>query len=196
MAGAGSRPSHAWRGTYRRVSLSGTKDTEIFWKLIQSYLPDKFKMFSWKLLHNCLPDVIYLRKRQCHVDLKCFFCGVVMGSICHLVRDSWWSRVLWNALELETNNFAFMVTIMLTCYSTVLIIMLMRNSELCFVDYGLFECVGMKKRHDKQGWDCHGLVVKVKVMLGQLDRADGLEDGRLQNSRLGLPNHNCAFYFL
>lgn len=44
---------------------SSTKDMKRFWRI---NLPSKFKL---KVFHDCLLDVINLRKRQCLVDLKC-----------------------------------------------------------------------------------------------------------------------------
>lgn len=60
-----------------------------FWKLD---LPNKIKIFDWKLYYNGIPCTENLFKRGCTVDLHCWCFGARIVSSLHIFRDCWSAR--------------------------------------------------------------------------------------------------------
>ncbi|KAL9660530.1 hypothetical protein QQ045_025345 [Rhodiola kirilowii] len=61
---------------------------EKFWKKIWSLnVPNKIKIFCWRLYYNSLPDAVNLWKRGINVELQCRLCGYQNETALHVVRD-------------------------------------------------------------------------------------------------------------
>ncbi|KAL9679475.1 hypothetical protein QQ045_017337 [Rhodiola kirilowii] len=73
-----------------------------FWKKIWSAaIPNKVKIFCWRLYYNSLPDAFNLRKRGIDLNTECRICGFSRETGLHLVKDCWWSRALFSSLKLH-----------------------------------------------------------------------------------------------
>ncbi|CAM8885253.1 unnamed protein product [Rhodiola kirilowii] len=62
-----------------------------YWRL---RIPNKVKLFGWRLYHNSLPTLQNLARRGCTVVNECWQCGRAGEDSMHLFRDCWWIRSL------------------------------------------------------------------------------------------------------
>ncbi|CAM8901772.1 unnamed protein product [Rhodiola kirilowii] len=70
-----------------------------FWRL---KVPNKIKMFGWRLFHNCLPTMQNLEKRGCLVHNRCSHCDVRGEDAIHIFKNCWWVRGLLQGLNLPS----------------------------------------------------------------------------------------------
>ncbi|KAL9659116.1 hypothetical protein QQ045_028206 [Rhodiola kirilowii] len=68
-----------------------------FWKL---QIPNRVKIFGWRLYHDGLPTAQNLARRGCDVENFCWRCGKGGEDSIHLFKDCWWSRSLLQAFNL------------------------------------------------------------------------------------------------
>ncbi|KAL9668638.1 hypothetical protein QQ045_006176 [Rhodiola kirilowii] len=86
---------------------SNRSQAQSFWRKIWSArVPNKVKMFCWRLFYNSLPDALNLERRGIAVDRRCKICGFQMESAIHVVRDCWWAKGVAAYLGLETALYA------------------------------------------------------------------------------------------
>lgn len=75
-----------------------TKAWGIVWKL---KIPDRIKIFAWRLYHDALPIFSNLRRRGCKTEMKCYQCGFKEESTKHiLLKKCWWSTSFWKNLKI------------------------------------------------------------------------------------------------
>ncbi|CAM8940407.1 unnamed protein product [Rhodiola kirilowii] len=66
-----------------------------FWrKLWSCNIPNKIKIFNWRVFHNSLPDAVNLRRRGIEVDVSCKVCGCREETAIHVAKDCWWAKAL------------------------------------------------------------------------------------------------------
>ncbi|CAM9003972.1 unnamed protein product [Rhodiola kirilowii] len=58
-------------------------------------VPNKIKVFCWRLYHNSLPDCRNLMRRGIALDSHCKICGSPDESSLHVVKDCWWAKLLY-----------------------------------------------------------------------------------------------------
>lgn len=63
-------------------------------------MPDRVKMFVWRMFNNGLPTCMNLRKRDVNVDVGCVFCGQDEEDSMHLFMQCWWARAIWNSINI------------------------------------------------------------------------------------------------
>ncbi|CAM8914180.1 unnamed protein product [Rhodiola kirilowii] len=77
-----------------------------FWDRIWGCkIPNKVKVFGWRLFHNALPDAWNLRRRGIIMDGRCKICGYNRESALHVVRDCWWARVVFREMGVDPSSF-------------------------------------------------------------------------------------------
>ncbi|XVF35312.1 hypothetical protein REPUB_Repub18cG0134800 [Reevesia pubescens] len=57
--------------------------------------PDKIRLFLWKILHNSLPTLECLAKRNILTNIVCHRCGVEVETTLHALRDCESSKSIW-----------------------------------------------------------------------------------------------------
>ncbi|CAM8982799.1 unnamed protein product [Rhodiola kirilowii] len=78
-----------------RGGPSEQRQTSRFWKSFwRLKIPNKIKIFGWRLFHDALPTMQNLARRGCNVINVCWHCGRSGESSLHLFRDCWWIRGL------------------------------------------------------------------------------------------------------
>ncbi|KAL9675981.1 hypothetical protein QQ045_004192 [Rhodiola kirilowii] len=66
-----------------------------FWNTIwKCEIPNKIKIFCWRLYHEALPNAKNLIRRGLEVESYCQICGGEGESAAHIVKDCWWARAL------------------------------------------------------------------------------------------------------
>lgn len=127
-------------------------------------MPDRIKIQTWKTFHHAIPVFSTLAKRgiegdQC--DLKCCFCGFKQETVEHLFLQCWWSRMLWDKLQVGVISPEYQSTVadwlwFLLSSSPVNILrkvaigiwVLWRNRNMIV--------------HDKKGWSIDECFLKIK----------------------------------
>ncbi|CAM8896820.1 unnamed protein product [Rhodiola kirilowii] len=72
--------------------LSGVKR---FWRsLWKLQIPNKIKMFGWRLFYDSLPTKQNLSRKGCEVDNRCCHCGFRGETAIHIFKSCWWIRGL------------------------------------------------------------------------------------------------------
>ncbi|CAM8957099.1 unnamed protein product [Rhodiola kirilowii] len=78
-----------------------------YWKNFWSTkVPNKVKMFAWRLFHNSLPDALNLRRRGIFLDCRCKLCGRQDETALHVVRDCWWAHAVYKEMGLDPSSFS------------------------------------------------------------------------------------------
>lgn len=98
--------NHALRWKLAQIPSSGetsnmesiTKGWARLWKL---RLPDRLKIFAWRLYYDALPTFRNMFRRGCDTELKCQQCGFMFESTNHILFECWWSKCVWKALEVH-----------------------------------------------------------------------------------------------
>ncbi|KAL9682468.1 hypothetical protein QQ045_014267 [Rhodiola kirilowii] len=86
---------------YRAEQSDKTRWTK-FWRVFwASKVPNKIKVFNWRLFYNSLPDAMNMVKRGVHCDLWCKICGKGNETVGHLIKECWWGKSLWESLGLN-----------------------------------------------------------------------------------------------
>ncbi|KAL9662279.1 hypothetical protein QQ045_027112 [Rhodiola kirilowii] len=66
-----------------------------FWKRIWwCKVPNKIKIFCWRMYHNSLLDSRNLWRMGLRLDYQCKICGADMESVLHVTKEYWWAREL------------------------------------------------------------------------------------------------------
>lgn len=65
---------------------------DFVWKIS---LPNKIKIFAWRLLKSALPVLDTLRRRNIVIDVLCPVCQCRIESIIHVFRDCHYARISW-----------------------------------------------------------------------------------------------------
>ncbi|CAM8905994.1 unnamed protein product [Rhodiola kirilowii] len=85
---------------------SDSRGVQNFWKRLWAVkVPNKIKVFSWRLFHNSLPDAVNLRRRGISLDCRCKICGYRDETALHVVRDCWWAQVVYLECGLDSARF-------------------------------------------------------------------------------------------
>ncbi|KAL9687653.1 hypothetical protein QQ045_032060 [Rhodiola kirilowii] len=72
-----------------------------FWASVwKCRVPNKIKIFCWRLFHESLPDARNLIRRGVAVESWCKICGAAGESAFHVVNDCWWAKAMRAALDL------------------------------------------------------------------------------------------------
>ncbi|KAL9682248.1 hypothetical protein QQ045_014043 [Rhodiola kirilowii] len=67
---------------------SDSRRVHAFWKkLWSSKVPNKIKVFCWRMFHNSLPDAMNLRRRGIDLDCRCKRCGFQNETALHVVTS-------------------------------------------------------------------------------------------------------------
>lgn len=75
--------------------------TRAWAKLWKLRIPNRIKIFVWKVYYNAPPIFDNLRHRGCDTETKCFQCGFQVESTQHILLSCWWNRSVWNALNIS-----------------------------------------------------------------------------------------------
>ncbi|CAM8974659.1 unnamed protein product [Rhodiola kirilowii] len=82
-----------------RGEPSNTDLLRKIWKrLWRTNLPDRIKIFTWRLYHDALPVAENLIRRGCDPDFGCCFCGSKQETSLHLFVECWWAKEFWRKL--------------------------------------------------------------------------------------------------
>ncbi|KAL9672715.1 hypothetical protein QQ045_028967 [Rhodiola kirilowii] len=146
-----------------------------FWKGIWSAnIPNKVKIFCWRLYHNSLPDAANLHKRGIYVDTKCKLCGFPNETVLHVVKQCWWAKMLYSQLQLplpwldaEGETSADWLWWCSKSLKGIEFTKFLIAIWLCWRNR-------INVRHDKEGWNVGRAVILVKNMLKLLHRPPGL----------------------
>ncbi|KAL9687938.1 hypothetical protein QQ045_032349 [Rhodiola kirilowii] len=77
------------------------REVQKFWRsLWKLRIPNRIKLFTWRLYHDSLPTMYDLAKRGCSVEDKCSHCGLRSEKALHVFKDCWWMRCLLQELHL------------------------------------------------------------------------------------------------
>ncbi|CAM8943972.1 unnamed protein product [Rhodiola kirilowii] len=80
---------------------SDARETRTFWRSFwKLQLPNRIKMFGWRLFYDSLPTMQNLERRGCTVRNSCCFCGAAGESALHIFKDCWWMKYLLSVLDL------------------------------------------------------------------------------------------------
>ncbi|CAM8956265.1 unnamed protein product [Rhodiola kirilowii] len=154
-----------------RGEQSDAKETRNFWRNYWKLkIPNKIKIFGWRLYHDCLPTMQNLVRRGCQVQNKCGHCGARKEDAIHIFRDCWWIKGLLQGSGLPPevwNN---------VCgdpgYWLWLCAKVCREEEFRILLCGLW--LGWKDRneivHGKEGSRIESLQVKLKCMIREFDK--------------------------
>ncbi|CAM8948104.1 unnamed protein product [Rhodiola kirilowii] len=77
-----------------------------FWKRVWACkVPNKIKIFCWRMYYNSLPDARNLWRRGINLDCHCKICGADMESVIHVTKDCWWARELMGRMGVSLPDF-------------------------------------------------------------------------------------------
>nr|POF25158.1 putative ribonuclease h protein [Quercus suber] len=70
------------------ASSSDSLEQSLFWKRIwKLHIPNKIKMFLWRVCSNALPTLVNLKKRKILEDAKCKACLMAEENTLHAIWD-------------------------------------------------------------------------------------------------------------
>ncbi|KAL9665795.1 hypothetical protein QQ045_000116 [Rhodiola kirilowii] len=74
---------------------SDQRETQRFWQTFwKMRIPNKYKVFGWRLFHDGLPTMQNLARRGCEIKNICCHCKAKGENSLHIFRDCWWTRKL------------------------------------------------------------------------------------------------------
>ncbi|KAL9661671.1 hypothetical protein QQ045_026497 [Rhodiola kirilowii] len=84
------------------VEQSDKQGLRKFWRIVWSAnVPNKIKIFCWRLYHNSLPDAVNLGKRGVVLDMSCRICGFPVEDALHIVKECRWAKLLLSSFHLH-----------------------------------------------------------------------------------------------
>lgn len=75
-----------------------------FYKLWQTNIPPKLKVFWWRIVHNSLPVAEALLQRRLKVDPRCQLCGEAIETINHMMFQCRITQKIWELAPLSTSS--------------------------------------------------------------------------------------------
>ncbi|CAM8999722.1 unnamed protein product [Rhodiola kirilowii] len=147
-----------------------------YWKL---KLPNRVKLFGWRLSHDSLPTMTKLERRGCQVINRCTHCGVLGESAIHLFKNCAWMKGLLGQLKLPDVVWSNECTD--PGYWLWLCAKMCSESEFKGLLCGLW--LGWRNRNDlahgKMGRRVEDLRLRLQFMLKEFREGKGLGDSYL-----------------
>lgn len=139
--------------------------TKAWGGLWKQKIPDRLKIFAWRVFHDALPVLSNRRRRGCETEMQCHQCGFRDESTVHILFECWWSNSLWKDLNIgwprhvESSPADWVWHFMTE----------RRSSDLTAIIMGAW--LILKNRnllvHGKAGWSVTQCVLKIKYSLEQ-----------------------------
>ncbi|KAL9685817.1 hypothetical protein QQ045_023271 [Rhodiola kirilowii] len=94
--------NYVMRTKWGVTEQSDSRSLHKYWRSIWSCrIPNKIKLFAWRLYYNSLPDVRNLWKRGVLWENTCTVCGFAEKRALHVIKDCWWPNALLRSLGMN-----------------------------------------------------------------------------------------------
>ncbi|KAL9671044.1 hypothetical protein QQ045_008607 [Rhodiola kirilowii] len=130
---------------------SNKSQMNIIWrKKWSARVPNKVKIFCWRLYYNSLSNACNLEKRGVDVDSRCKICGMLGELAAHVIRDCGWA-----------NDVAFKLGLDMSLYSQ------MTNEKFMVFLVATWICWKNRNKvcHEQESWGVERAVIVGKSML-------------------------------